>query len=237
MVYGLTHKGLKRDTNQDRYLAKAFDNGAFLLAVADGLGGEAGGDLAASIAVEHLNSYIPKANPPERDLLDLVKSANGSILDSASENPALEGMGTTLTMAYWENGKSCWVHVGDSRLYLYREGSLTQITEDHTGPGLLVADGEMSKEAARVHPMRSLLFQCLGREEFVADKGCFDTTAKDLLLLSTDGLHGEVPESAILAILKSDVELRRKVQALVDAALETGGKDNITVVIAELNGR
>jgi protein phosphatase len=139
-------------------------------------------------------------------------------------------MGTTMTIVFKKGTNAYWVHVGDSRFYVYRGNKLEQITEDHTPPGFLLTDGEITKEQARIHPLRHVLFECLGYGEFEADSGTIDVMKGDLLLLSTDGLHDEVPETTIKSILGSNTGLQEKLQAFVSAALDTGGKDNITVV-------
>jgi protein phosphatase len=148
-------------------------------------------------------------------------------------DPALWGMGTTMTLTFVSDGVVYWAHVGDSRLYLFSGGDIDQITEDDTIPGLLLGDGEITKEEARVHPNRNFLFEFIGCGEFEVHTGSFDVQKGDLLLLSTDGLHDEVPEETIVSVLRSNGNLEEKLEALVSAALDAGSTDNITVVGAE----
>jgi protein phosphatase len=163
-----------------------------------------------------------------------MEIANRSILDMVDEAPALSGMGTTMTVAYVGNGSVTWAHVGDSRLYLFREGQLERVTEDDTIPGLLLAEGEIDQEEARVHPLKNVLFDCVGRGDFEAHAGRFKIQENDILLLSTDGLHDEVPEEEMISILLLNKDLQVKLEDLVSAALDAGGSDNITVVGAEV---
>jgi protein phosphatase len=132
------------------------------------------------------------------------------------------------------NGTVTWAHVGDSRLYVFREEKLTRVTEDDTIPGLLLAEGDITQEEARVHPLKNVLFDCLGRGDFEATAGKFEIQEDDLLLLSTDGLHDEVSEKKMISILLLDKDLQGKLEDLVSAALDAGGRDNITVVGAEV---
>lgn len=233
-TFSITHQGRVRPDNQDQYLVKEFQNGTILLAVFDGLGGEAAGQQAAEIAKESLDDFNPYARAIERHLIALMELANQKILDAVDQYPDQEGMATTMTVAFLRNGVVNWAHVGDSRLYLFHKGKAKLITEDDTIPGLLLSDGDITKEEARVHPMKNMLFECLGRTQFEAHAGSFKVEEGDTLLLSTDGLHDEVSEERMVSILLSNEELGEKFQALVSAALDEGGRDNITVVGAEM---
>jgi PPM family protein phosphatase len=150
------------------------------------------------------------------------------------EDPSLEGMGTTLSVVLIRNEKAYWIHVGDTRIYLFRDGRLSQITEDHTVPQLLVKDGEITKEAARVHPLHHVLLNCIGPDEDEADQGNFSVTGKDLLMLSSDGLHDALPDADMESILGRETDLKERVNDLVSAALLAGGEDDITVIALEL---
>jgi protein phosphatase len=215
-------------------LIKEFQDGSTLLGVFDGLGGQAAGEKASERARDSMEEFDPRSQSLERHLVELMQIANRSILDMVDEAPALSGMGTTVTVAYVGNGSVTWAHVGDTRLYLFREGKLERITEDDTIPGLLLAEGEIDQEEARVHPLKNVLFDCVGRGDFEAHAGRFETKNDDLLLLSTDGLHDEVPEEEMISILLLNKDLQGKLEALVSAALDAGGRDNITVVGVEV---
>jgi protein phosphatase len=232
-ISSVTHPGLEREDNEDRFLVKQFNNGSTLLALADGMGGLPGGEQAAQIAKESLDGFIPDSRPIRARLVELIQEAHGRILEAGAKEAGLKGMGTTATAAFVSEGVAHWVHVGDSRLYLFRRDELVRITKDHTVPGILLSTGRITEEEARLHPMRNLLLRCVGCEYFQADIGTFEVQKGDLILLSSDGMHDEVPEQRILRVLKSESGLEEKLNALVLAALEAGGRDNITVVGAE----
>jgi protein phosphatase len=230
----IKHRGLVKEDNQDLFLVKEFENGSLLMAVADGLGGMVGGKRAAEMAKECLSNFNPECESVEAHIEELMQEANRKIMEIVGNEPDMEGMGTTVTAAFVMNGIVRWAHVGDSRLYLFRDDELHQITEDDTMAGFLLSEGELTKEEARVHPGSRFVFQCIGGSgEFEADTGSFKIRDGDLLLLSTDGLHDEVPEEKIVRILESKIELKEKLESLVSTALATGGKDNIAVVVAE----
>ncbi len=216
------------------HFVKVFDDGSALLGVFDGLGGQAAGEKASERAKESMEAFDPYRQSMERHLVELMQIANRNILDMVDEIPDLRGMGTTMTIAYAGDGGVTWAHVGDSRLYVFRDGQLMRITEDDTIPGLLLAEGEITKEEARVHPLKNALFECIGRGDFEATAGSFKLEKEDLLLLSTDGLHDEVSEKEMISILLLEKDLKEKLESLVSAALEAGGRDNVTVVGAEV---
>jgi protein phosphatase len=233
-TFSITHQGRVRERNEDMCFVKEFDDGTALLGVFDGLGGATGGEKASERASESMEEFDPLSPSMERHLVELMQIANRSILDMVDEIPDLRGMGTTMTVAYVGNGIVTWAHVGDSRLYVFREGKLERVTEDDTIPGLLLAEGEIDQEEARLHPLKNVLFDCLGRGDFEAHAGRFEIQKEDILLLSTDGLHDEVPEKEMLSILLLKKDLQETLEALVSAALDAGGRDNITVVGAEV---
>lgn len=233
--YAVTHRGLAKEDNQDCFLVKEFNDGSVLLAVADGLGGAVGGKKAAKLAKESLDGFDPKRPVVEDQIVELMQAANQKIMDAVKKEPDLEGMGTTMTAVFVRNGIVFWAHVGDCRLYVFSGNELQQITVDDTMAGFLFSEGEITKEEARVHPGGKLVFQCIGGYgEFEPDTGSFQVRQGDVLLLSTDGLHDEVPEEEIVSILRSESKLNEKLDAFVSAALATGGKDNIAVVLSEV---
>ncbi|UCE83305.1 MAG: serine/threonine-protein phosphatase [Deltaproteobacteria bacterium] len=233
--YAVTHRGLAKEDNQDCFLVKEFNDGSVLLAVADGLGGAVGGKKAAKLAKESLDGFDPKRPVVEDQIVELMQAANQKIMDAVKKEPDLEGMGTTMTAVFVRNGIVSWAHVGDCRLYVFSGNELQQITVDDTMAGFLFSEGEITKEEARVHPGGKLVFQCIGGYgEFEPDTGSFQVRQGDVLLLSTDGLHDEVPEEEIVSILRSESKLNEKLDAFVSAALATGGKDNIAVVLSEV---
>jgi len=230
----MSQKGTKEGPNEDCTLIKRYNGNAFLIAVADGMGGQPAGDLAAQIVIERLESFDSNSYSVSEDLVKSINAANLAISDRVNQDVRLEGMGTTVS-AVFNRGSLChWVHVGDSRLYLVRGRKIKQITEDHSVPGFLLAEGEITKEEARVHRLRNLLFQCVGCGDIKADTGTFGVTQGDMLLLATDGLHSALPEEVIVEILHSTPDLKEKLQNLVKAALEADSQDDISVVGAQI---
>lgn len=229
-----THQGLKRTNNQDRYLVGEYGPEAVLLAVADGMGGEAAGDQAAQIAIDSLKNFQSEAADPLLQLQGLFKEASENIAAQVRQNFQLSGMGTTLTAVFLHRDRAYWTHVGDSRLYLFRTGKLKRVTWDHTLPDTLLKEGNISTEEARNHPAQNLLLQCIGCGRFKASTGILELEKEDILLVSSDGLHHEVPEEEIAALLAGAEELAGSLKKLVQAALNAGGRDNITIVAARL---
>ena len=229
-MYALTHQGLKRGENQDRYFIREFEDQVLLMAVADGMGGEAGGGLAAQIAIEAVKEFTPPdLTVIEASLNNLFLTASRRIEEEVRKDPGLEGMGTTLTAACIKNGITSWAHVGDSRLYLWRTENLTQITEDQTFVNNLVKQGAITEEEARVHPMQNILLQCIGCQPIEISTGQFKNSRGDLIFLSTDGLHHEVAEGKIVSVLAGEAGVKKILAGLIRAALESGGRDNITL--------
>lgn len=233
-IFSVTRQGLAREKNEDLSLVKRFDNGAVLLAVADGMGGHAAGEVAAQIAIDSLDDFDPNPQTPETQLIDLARTAGRKLYETSEEDRTLAGMGTTLTAVFIDGATAHWIHVGDSRLYLFRERVLVQITEDHTIVGQLLREGTITKDAARVHPLKNILMNCIGHQQFEADTGSFEVNAGDLLLLSTDGLHDMVAEEDMESVLRSKIHLRDKLDALNRAAIANGGKDDMTIAAMEI---
>jgi serine/threonine protein phosphatase PrpC len=232
--FGITHVGLVRKSNEDRYLIKELKNKSVLIAVADGLGVEVAGDYAAEILKEKLaglNHISKKNEQPELD--QLARVIDHTIYTEGQKNNTLEGMGTTLVGVLLRDRIAYWVHVGDSRLYILRNGTLTQVTEDQTLARFLLEEGEISAEQLSTHYSRHVMDQCVGCGYVEPETGHLEFLAGDLLVLSTDGLHREIPENTLKSILNMDTTLEIKGRALVKAALGVGGKDNITVVMAQ----
>jgi len=232
--FGITHIGLVRKSNEDRFLIKKLKDQSVLIAVADGLGGEVAGDYAAEILrgkLAGLNHISRNNEQPE--LAQLARIVDHAIYTEGQEISALEGMGSTLVAVLLRDRIAHWVHVGDSRLYLMRNGILTQVTEDQTLARFLLEEGEITAEQLPTHYSRHVMDQCVGCGYAEPETGRLKLRAGDLLVLSTDGLHREIPETTFNSILNTDTNLEAKARVLVGAALDTGGKDNITVVMAQ----
>ncbi|MGW2370885.1 protein phosphatase 2C domain-containing protein [Kitasatospora sp. NPDC001683] len=227
-----SHKGLIREGNEDSGYA-----GPRLLAVADGMGGAAAGEVASS---EVLGSIVRlDEDVPGADLLtllgDAVQGANDRLRQMVEEDPQLEGMGCTLTAMLWTGQRMGLVHVGDSRAYLLRDGSLVQITQDHTWVQRLVDEGRITPEEAETHPQRSLLMRALdGRGQVEPDLSIREVRAGDRYLLCSDGLSGPVSHQTLQDTLGSYYSPEQTVQELIQLALRGGGPDNITCIVADV---
>jgi len=233
-IYCVTRQGKKRPNNEDHLLYKQYNNDTVLLAIADGMGGHAAGEVASEIAIDVINDLDPNVETMELHLAKLMQKASLRVQKRAFEDSTLEGMGTTLSVVLVRNKNAYWIHVGDTRIYLFRDGLLSQITEDHTVPQLLVKEGEITKEEARLHPLHHVLLNCVGPDEYEADQGSFLVAGKDLLLLSTDGLHDALSDADMESILGRNTDLKERVNDLVSAALQAEGEDDITVITVEL---
>jgi len=234
-IFSVSHIGRVRKVNEDRYLIKKLSDRSILMAVADGLGGDVASDYAAEITRGWLAGieHVPEGDEL-RYLERLVKDIDLSICNEAEKNPELEGMGSTLVGVLLRNGYAHWVHVGDSRLYVLRKNQLIQITKDQTFARFLVEEGEITPEQALTHYSRHIMDQCVGHGICEPETGLLEVRKEDLLLLSTDGLHKEISFTTIMSLLNAETDLKTKAESLAQAALDSGGKDNITVLIAEL---
>ncbi len=230
-----TDPGRVRTSNQDRAVA-----GAGLLAVADGMGGHVGGEVAAGIAVEAVGrSYA--AHPTAAGLVAAVREANDEICAHGTQDRGLHGMGTTLTAAALVEtaggARLVIAHVGDSRAYLYGRGGLRQLTEDHSLVEEMVRRGEITRTDAFFHPHRHILTRALGVDrQLDVDTWTLDVAEHDRILLCSDGLTNECADGEIAEILAANTDPGAAAQALVVRALEHGGSDNITVVVADVEG-
>lgn len=224
--------GVVRKQNEDSGYA-----GQYLLAVADGMGGHAAGELASATAIA---SFAEAADGPldEADALsvlgDAVDLASDRIADFIANHPEFQGMGTTFTGLAWLGDRLGLVHVGDSRAYLLRDGELVQLSHDHTYVQTLVDAGQITQEEAATHPRRNLIMRAIdGIHTVEPDLSIRDLKPGDRYLLCSDGLSGVVPEDMIKQVL-SRGDPTGTVTTLVDLALEGGAPDNVTVVVADV---
>jgi serine/threonine protein phosphatase PrpC len=223
-------RGLIRDGNQDSVYA-----GPRLLAVADGMGGMAAGDVASNIviaAIAPLDEDVP-GDALVDALRNAVGTANQQLRDTVDANPHLEGMGTTLTAVLFSGSKMGMVHIGDSRAYLLRQGEFVQITKDDTYVQMLVDEGRISAEEASSHPQRSLLTRALDGRDIDPEYSVRQVLKGDRYLICSDGLSGVVSADTIAETLRDGADPQACVERLVQLALRGGGPDNITVVIAD----
>ena len=235
---GLSDTGVVRAVNQDSYYVDD-PQGRFFI-VADGMGGHAGGQEASKIATEVIQNYLEEqwdnSEIPSNVLLkNAIEKANQGILEDQTLHPERGDMGTTVVVTIFRDRPWC-VHVGDSRLYRWRNSELEQVTEDHTWVSLAMKSGEISPEQAKVHPWRHVLSQCLGRKDlFKIDLQELEIESGDLYLMCSDGLTEEVSDEEIKALLTQEKDCSLLATKLVSAAKNAGGSDNITVVIVAQN--
>jgi protein phosphatase len=224
-----TDLGRRRQGNEDAVFARAP-----LFAVADGMGGAQAGEVASDIAVRTLDADLARGRPADA-LVSVIEEANRRIHERSRTDAGLAGMGTTITAAYVDESAVVLAHVGDSRAYLLRSGRLTRLTKDHSLVGELVERGKLTEEQAEAHPQRSVITRALGPEPSVeVDVDVFPARPGDVFLLCSDGLTDMISEQQLAPILTEARTLERAGRALIAAANEAGGRDNISVVLFRL---
>lgn len=225
-----TDTGLRRASNQDSGYSSPR-----LIAIADGMGGAAAGDLASATTMNIVRQVDRELGEnPLADLQQAVREANRRLGEIASSDPSVDGMGTTLEAMLWDGEKFATAHIGDSRSYRLRNGELTQLNKDHTFVQSLVDEGRLTPEEARVHPHRSLLLRVmLGRPDNEPDLSALDGELGDRYLLYSDGLTDMVSDDVIAEAMQAG-SIEDAADQLVSLALAAGGHDNVTVVIGEL---
>lgn len=229
---GLTDVGLHRAANQDSYYLSPRGD---LFVVADGMGGHVGGQEASRMAVTAIADYVQAQKESDRPTPDLLEKAilqaNQVILSDQVQHPDRADMGTTVVLLMLREGQFWCAHVGDSRLYLWRAGQLTQVTQDHTWVAQALQDGNLTPDELQHHPWRHVLSQCVGREDLrsVATQP-LKLAAGDRLLLCSDGLSEELAAGSIAAHLQAAPTCEQAASALIEAAKAKGGHDNITAI-------
>jgi len=227
---GSTHLGL-RENNEDFFLV---DLSHRLFIVADGMGGHNAGEIASSLAAVTVKEYINGADfgNAAADLEKAVQAANEKVFANALHDTDREGMGTTLTVLWIKARKGYIAHVGDSRAYLFRRGSLHRLTSDHSLVQEMVKNGGLSENEARRHPHRNILTRAVGIQSTTSvDVDEIALEAKDILLLCTDGLTSVLSDRDIGRIIAFSSGPEEASSSLVNAAAQKGGQDNITAVI------
>ena len=226
---GLSHPGRKRRRNEDAWVCHPP-----LFAVADGMGGARGGEIASRVAATALGESVDGSG--ETRVVALIQEANRQVYDRAREDSDAAGMGTTITVALFEDGIVSIGHVGDSRAYLIRDRKVDQLTEDHSLVAELVRTGRLSPEEAESHPQRSVITRALGTDPDVdVDSFSVEATPGDLFLICSDGLTSMLDDEAILDVVERNRDdLDAAAKELVAAANRNGGEDNITVVFFEV---
>jgi protein phosphatase len=231
---GATHVGRVRSTNDDNYMAR---DDVGLWAVADGMGGHRGGDVASAIACEAVGRSF--ADHTVDGLIEAIEQANQAVYETAAGDPDLSGMGTTMVAlaVVDEEGEEvlALANVGDSRVYRYSVGDFEQLTDDHSLVADLVREGTLSPEEAAVHPQRNIVTRALGVNERVpVDTLIVEPVVGHRYVLCSDGLFNEVSEAGIAAVLRRVDDPRTAADELVHLAVDGGGRDNVTVVVVDV---
>ena len=229
-IFQATHVGKVRKNNEDSLIV--IEPETFV--TADGMGGQAAGEVASKILVETVKNFLPLVPEPwnEEILSKSIRKANAKVLQAANENKNYRGMGTTANILHIYKNRAYYAHIGDSRIYRVRNKILEHITEDHSYVESLVRRGEITPEQARVHPMKNILTQAVGADENITvDSGNFRVDFDDIFLLCTDGLTNMVEDENILKIL---LESSNPADDLIQAALDGGGHDNISVIVVKV---
>ena len=256
--YGSTDQGIRRSSNQDAFQIKVAGN-LLIATVCDGMGGANGGNVASTIAVETysrmLAHYITSAlsfvfmgdipefgapcpDFPEIRLSDFINKsvdlANGKVFTTAEADPALAGMGTTLTSCVITPTGVVTANIGDSRIYYCNNGRIEQLTRDHSLVQSLVDEGRITPEEALTHPNRNIILRALGVDEKVTADVAEHPITEGTLLLCSDGLSGYFDEELFVQTLTSRRSCKEKAELLIDYANRCGGSDNITAVVIKL---
>lgn len=232
LAHVISDIGLVRETNEDSYICDP----PHLFIVADGMGGHVAGEIASKLAISTVNGYIQEhvgKDNLEILLKDAIIQANTSIYQMALSKEEFSGMGTTVTASYIDGDTIYWGHVGDSRMYLLRNGKLNQLTSDHSLVWELVQSGNITRDEAYVHPKRNLLTRAVGTSCLITvDTGFVQWKPGDIVLMCTDGLTNMVSEQNICTLMqRKDFEISSIVEQLVNQAKDAGGFDNITVIL------
>jgi PPM family protein phosphatase len=228
-AFGLSDPGCVRQNNEDFYLISPA--GAYI--VADGMGGAQAGEHASKLAVETVASFLQDAPSPDAEtLFQAFREANARVMRAAASDPELEGMGTTLVAALEVGGDLLIASVGDSRVYVFDGNELTSVTEDQTWVNEVGRRLGIDETSLKTHPMRHVLTMAIGvSPEVRVQSYTVHPRPGQLILISSDGLHGVVEPSVIADKLSGNGSLEGKCHRLIDAAKQAGGPDNITVVL------
>lgn len=244
--FSITDPGIVRDHNEDGVLSLKNKNNEYLLAVADGMGGHTGGEIASTIATTHLEKKFAnidtlgdKENAIEF-LKEVVNEINILIYEYTKMNPDSIGMGTTIVIGIYTKQYLLFGNIGDSSGYVVKNGKLHKITTDHTLVNLLVKTGELTKEQAKDHPRKNVLMKALGANETV-EMDVFDVeTDVDGVFLCSDGLTNMLNDDQIIKVLEEKVDIEEKLKKLIYKANNRGGLDNIAIAylkVGECDGR
>jgi len=233
-TYALTDIGLVRESNQDRYLIKEISEKELLLAVADGMGGHPGGEIASTAVKDVLASFTPLSTSPEQELKVLIRKLSDELLAQSRADETLFGMGSTVTAVLIIGSQAHWIHVGDSRLYHSTGTTLNQITTDQNWAQSLVDYGDMTPKEARISPMRNMLEECVGCPDCQSLTGTFEVKIGDFLFLCTDGVHGYLEPDDFMTRLTRQASLEARLDDVMKGVLDAGAQDNATIIGVEI---
>lgn len=229
LIFSKTDRGLVRPTNQDTLLVTDA-----LYGVADGMGGHRGGETASRVAVQVIRNLLDRKAPDESTLRVGLEAANRRVFEMQRRDAALSGMGTTLTFLWEAEAEMLIAHIGDSRAYLYRDGTLTQRTDDHSVVGELVRNRAITPEMAKNHPYRSMITRALGTEPLVEpDVLHVEKKPDDVWLVCSDGLYNMVEDEQIAETL-GELKDEEAANQLLALALQAGGTDNVSFVLGRV---
>lgn len=239
---GCSHRGMVRKSNEDYYYISDHQKDQRLAIVADGMGGHNAGEIASRMAVETILEFFSTNkdeyydNPTEL-IKESIREANYRIFSYAQNHEDCKGMGTTLVLSFFDEGKVYFGHVGDSRGYLIRKGEAIQITKDHSLVQELLDNGTITLEEVENHPQKNIITRALGTEKNI-EIDCYSIALEkdDIILLCTDGLILHVDLQENVELFESSSSMQELTSSLVDQALEKGGLDNITVVAIKYYG-
>lgn len=233
-IHTATHTGLVRPSNQDSLLVMPG-----VLGVADGMGGHKGGETASRVAVEVMKNALSGKKACPQALRVGIEAANRRVFEMQKHDDALTGMGTTFSLVWEGDGEMLIGHIGDSRVYLLRDGALQRVTQDHSLVAELMRNGVITPEEARVHPYRSVITRALGTDAVVTpDVFAHPKKQNDVWLACSDGLTNMVDDEALARVLTT-LTGESAVERLIELALQQGGLDNVTValgVVEEADG-
>lgn len=239
-VIAKTDIGRVRATNEDTYTFIKKDDNNLIAFVCDGMGGHLGGAFASSKTIEFLNDAFNKLISETKTpnigvwLFETLQNANTFVYNQSIENENLKGMGTTVSGIVMINNEIYYAHIGDSRIYVYSDKGIEQITTDHTYVNTLLLNGLISYKSAKTHPKRHVLTNALGIKKSVSvDIGQIKLNDNDNILICSDGLHNMLDDKKLFKLANEDLDIQTKLDKIVDKALEAGGSDNITLILLE----
>lgn len=233
VIRSITDIGNRRKTNDDSCY---YNVNKGLMLMADGMGGYAGGEIASSIPVKIFKDHFMGVTEKtyRDDLKDMFRMCNDEIIAEAKRDPRFRDMGTTLTAMCVADGRYYIAHVGDSRAYLFRDGRLKRLTEDHNMVNMLLKTGQITEKEAKKHPGKSMLTRVLGRSPICEiDFYDGDLQASDVIFMCTDGVSGFLLDKEISALLRKNEDMEDILNHFVKKVLDRGGEDNITAILAK----